>query len=50
MTLKTECCDVPIADDERFCSRCGWEARVKPLSSPVETAPETPASPQKAQS
>jgi predicted nucleic acid-binding Zn ribbon protein len=24
----TECCGVPIAPDQRFCPRCGWECRV----------------------
>ena len=24
----TDCCGVPLASDQRFCPRCGWEARV----------------------
>lgn len=27
--LITECCRVGIWDDERYCRRCGWEARVQ---------------------
>ena len=27
--MTTECCDVRIGKDERFCPKCGWEARVK---------------------
>lgn len=26
----TECCDVPIRRDQRFCPKCGYEARVIP--------------------
>ncbi len=26
--MTTECCGVSIAADERFCPKCGWEARV----------------------
>jgi hypothetical protein len=26
---ETECCGVPLAADQRFCSKCGWEARAK---------------------
>jgi len=25
----TECCGVAIADDHRFCPKCGYEARVE---------------------
>lgn len=28
--LFTECCDVPILANSRFCQKCGWEARIKP--------------------
>lgn len=28
-TEKTECCGVPLAATDRFCSRCGWEARAE---------------------
>jgi hypothetical protein len=24
----TECCEVPIGGDRRFCPKCGWEARI----------------------
>jgi hypothetical protein len=27
---QTECCDVPIRSDERFCPKCGYEARTIP--------------------
>jgi len=26
-TETTECCHVPIASDQRFCPKCGYEAR-----------------------
>ncbi len=29
MSQVTECCGLPIAADERYCSKCGWEARAK---------------------
>ena len=32
--LRTECCDVPIDYDERFCRKCGWEARVVEATAP----------------
>ena len=27
----TECCGVAIADDHRFCPKCGYEARVEEI-------------------
>jgi hypothetical protein len=30
----TECCDVPIAGDQRYCPKCGWEARRIPAARP----------------
>jgi hypothetical protein len=27
--LRTECCGAPIRPDQRFCPKCGWEARVE---------------------
>lgn len=32
---KTECCGVPLAADQRFCPKCGWEARVSDPSAPA---------------
>lgn len=26
--MNTECCNVSILSNERYCSNCGWEARV----------------------
>ncbi len=26
--MKTECCHVDLAPDQRYCTKCGWEARV----------------------
>jgi len=43
--LQTECCDVSIATDSRFCPKCGWEARVKSASVPSEPSPEPPNQP-----
>ncbi len=37
MTQQTECCHVPIAADQRFCPKCGYEARAS------ETPRFTPA-------
>jgi hypothetical protein len=28
--LITECCHADISPDERYCRKCGWEARVQP--------------------
>ena len=33
MTRLTECCNVLIQPDQRYCPKCGWEARV-PLPAP----------------
>jgi hypothetical protein len=38
--LQTECCDVSIDADSRFCPKCGWEARVKSASVPPEPSQE----------
>jgi hypothetical protein len=27
--MKTKCCNQKIESDERFCSDCGWEAKVR---------------------
>jgi hypothetical protein len=36
--LVTECCDVPILANSRFCQKCGWEARIKSTPSVVAQA------------
>jgi len=32
MSDKTECCGVPLAADDRFCRKCGYEARANSAS------------------
>jgi predicted nucleic acid-binding Zn ribbon protein len=27
--MKTKCCNQKIESDQRFCSDCGWEAKVR---------------------
>ena len=31
----TECCDARIPEDQRYCPKCGWEARVRAPASPL---------------
>lgn len=42
MSLITECCNVPIDDDWRFCPKCGHEARALPVleEPPVSADPQ----------
>lgn len=40
-SLETECCAKPIAADQRFCPKCGYEALVADTPTPSPAAPET---------
>ena len=45
-TPRTECCDAPMPEDQRYCPKCGWEARIREPASPLlpglERAAEMP--------